>query len=287
MFEPRQTRREALKGIALGGLTAVGVGSSAVSAQSGNGSQTGDDSQPVIVDDFEDGDLNEYEFDRGRSGAEVVTDQAYRGSNALAITGTDTELTSTTGLDPYPRAGDTFTCWFRASGGADTLQFSYGVQSPGDRYYVKVNYPNEAIQLYRVRNTGSPTRYGAANRGFTLAKDRWYGLVITWHEDGRQIVRLYDEGGNKLTQFAGRDNTWKRGGIGYDAYLESGGTAYFDYVTITSPPKDGNGGNGGMNGNGGNGGNGNGGMNGNGGNGGMHGGGNGGNGGMNGNGEQG
>ncbi|WP_101298391.1 hypothetical protein [Halegenticoccus soli] len=231
----RLFRREALRGIAASGLTAIGVSSSSVAAQ------TDSRSKPVIVDDFEDGDLNEYQFDRGRSGAEIASRPVFRGSNALAIRGTDAELTSTSGLKPYPKAGDTFACWIRASGGADTLQFSYGVQSPGDRYYVKLNYPNQAVQLYRIQNAGSPTRFGAANQGFTLAQDRWYGIVITWHRDGRQIVRLFDAQGNKLTQFAGRDNTWKRGGIGYDAYLASGGSAYFDYVTIITPPDDGNG----------------------------------------------
>jgi len=186
----------------------------------------------LVIDDFEDGDLSEYTFDRGAAGASVVSTPTHSGSYALAISNDNTELISTSGLPNYPVAGDTFSTWVRGTNGADDLDVTYGVQDHDNRYFVNVEIQNGAIRLSRYENANSTIL--AADSGFTLSEDTWYELKIDWARDGTHTVRIYAPDGTKLGQCTATDGTWTCGGFGYDAFLaSSGGTAYFDHATIT------------------------------------------------------
>ena len=193
--------------------------------KSGNGVYTLDQ----VIDDFENGSLNEYSFDRGSSGASVVGQPTWSGSKALKISGTDTEMISTSGLNYYPSAGDVFSCWVQGASGADDLNFSYGVQNHSDRYFVRLDFLNNNLQLYRYEN-GSSTLL-AKDISVTVAENQWYNIEIDWRKTGTQIIRLYDASKTQVTQISASDATWSDGGIGYDAYLSDGGTVYFDYVS--------------------------------------------------------
>lgn len=191
-----------------------------------------------VIDSFEDSDLAEYSFDRGSSGARVVSNPTYGGSSVLEISNDNTEMISTSGLDHYPSAGDVFSSWVRSTGGADDINFTYGVQDHTNRYFVRVDFANDNLKLYRYENASS-TLIEKQTSGFTLSEDTWYNVEVDWRETGAQIVTLYDCDGGQIAQITGIDSTWTSGGIGYDAYLESsGGTVYFDYVSIHSSVLD-------------------------------------------------
>ena len=183
-----------------------------------------------VIDSFEDSDLAEYSFDRGSSGASVVSDPTYAGSSVLELSGTNTEMISTSGLDHYPVAGDVFSCWVRGTGGADDINFTYGVQDHDNRYYVRVDFANNDLFLFRYENgSGTPL---AEDGSASLSEDTWYNVEVDWRKTGTHTVTLYDCDGGQVAQITGDDSTWTSGGIGYDAYLGSGGTVYFDYVAI-------------------------------------------------------
>lgn len=186
----------------------------------------------ALIDDFEDGNLSEYSFDRGASGASVVTSPAYHGSQALAISGTDTELISTEDLSHYPSIGTSFSCWVRATGGAEKLNLTYGVQDHDNRYYANLNFNKNRFSLYRWDNSSTVT-LDFNDSGFTVSEDAWYKIKVHWDRDGTHTATLYDASGHRLVQAQATDTTWESGGVGYDAYLaSSGGTVYFDFVTL-------------------------------------------------------
>jgi len=191
-----------------------------------------------VIDSFEDSDLSEYHFDQGSSGANIVSDTTYAGSSVLEISGTNTEMISTSSFDHYPSAGDVFSSWVRGTGGADDINFTYGVQDHTNRYFVRVDFANDNLKLYRYENA-SATLLEKQTSGFTLTEDTWYNVEVDWRKTGVHTTTLYNCNGKEVAQITGSDSTWTDGGIGYDAYLESsGGTVYFDYVAIHSSVLD-------------------------------------------------
>ena len=243
---PRETRRRVLQG----GLASVATVLAGCSGGTGNyddepyqgsapeGDLTGGqatrngEGSPTagFSDDFEDGDLSEYGFDRGSSGASVVSSPTHSGTYALEYAGTNAEAISTSGLDAYPSAGDTFSFWVRASGGGDNINATWGVQGHDDRYYAKLKPDSGGLYLFTYKN-GSGDQHDYAT-GLSLSQDAWYEIEVEWQTDGTQIVTLYDGGGSQLAQLSMTDTDWTSGGVGYDAYLGSGESAYFDDVTI-------------------------------------------------------
>ena len=220
-------------GLALGGTGVSTLGSESASASLESNDEVGF----FIIDDFEDDDLSEYTFDRGSSGASIVDSPTYHGDDVLQISGTDTEMISTSGLDYYPAAGDTFRYWVRGHNGADRINLTYGVQDHQNRYFARVNPAQGHVALYRYEN-GSGTLL--ADQGVSLSQDTWYEAEIAWSSTGDHTFTLSDAAGNQLAQISATDSTWSSGGVGYDAYLSDGGTVYIDYVTKgTRDPSDG------------------------------------------------
>ena len=194
------------------------------------------------IDDFEGSDLEEYRFDRGKAGARVAHRDGYSGSNrfksayagqfSLEIHNDNTEMTSIPGdgLENYPSAGDTISTYLMPSGGADNLNFSWGVQGHNDRYYVKLDPQSGRMYLFKLKSGNGTTLDSTA---VSLSQDTWYWLEVYWNTDGTQTVELYDVEGNVLGVVSGQDSEWSDGGIGFDAYLaDDGGTVYFDQVRI-------------------------------------------------------
>ncbi|WP_435153737.1 right-handed parallel beta-helix repeat-containing protein [Haladaptatus sp. DFWS20] len=188
-------------------------------------------SSMTTVDGFEDGVLSEYNFDRGKSGARVVSSPTKRGTNALEIGGTNTELISTSGLPTYPMAGDTFSYWIRGDGGAADSNLTYGVQGHDDRYFVRVDIANNDLILFRYENE-TAHRLDSDSTGYSLSQGSWYELVVDWSANGDHMVTLRDNGGNRIACVSATDTTWSDGGIGYDAYLSCGERFYVDGVGI-------------------------------------------------------
>ncbi|QCJ46398.1 hypothetical protein [Haloprofundus sp. MHR1] len=200
-------------------------------AQSDTGGTPTPPSIPVI-DDFEDGNLSEYTFSYGESGASIVSQPVFEGSNALEIDGTNTELYSESGLENYPCPGDIFSYRVRATGGADSLNFGYGVQGDMGKYYVKLHFPNDNLFLYKESAGGGNDLLAVSTSGFSLSEDVWYQVKIKWGGEGEHKVTVYDESNTAITTISAEDWTWRDGGIGYYAYIASGGSAYYDNVVI-------------------------------------------------------
>lgn len=184
-----------------------------------------------VVEDFEDGDLSEYEFDQGEAATSLVSSPTYTGSRALEITNENANLISTSGLTTYPSVGDTFRFHIRGTGGTVNHHVTYGVQDHENRYFVRVSFANDNFRLYRYQD-GDSTLLAANSESIEVREDEWYEIEVDWGTDGTHDVAIYTEGGGQLASVSATDTTYERGGIGYDAFLESGKTVYVDRVTL-------------------------------------------------------
>lgn len=183
------------------------------------------------VDGFEDDALSAYSFDRGKSGASVVSSPVRSGDGALSIANTATEMTNTDGLSAYPSAGETVSYWLRGDGGAADVNLSYGVQDADNRYFVRVDLANADLMLFRYEDEAT-RRLDSDSSGYSLSQKAWYELVVDWSEEGNHMATLRDADGNHVARVSGSDGTWSSGGIGYDAYLDCGQQVVIDDVTL-------------------------------------------------------
>lgn len=138
-------------------------------------------------------------------------------------------MTSTSGLPNYPNAANnTLIYWVQVTDGTENVNLSYGVQDHENRYYVKLDYEIEWMGLFRYE--------GGPGTSLSLDPNVWYRVEIDWNSDGGHAVTLlkdpdpaiHDSSGTVVAQFSGSDSTWRTGGIGYDAYLQDGGTVYLE-----------------------------------------------------------
>lgn len=194
------------------------------------------------IDDFEGSDLEEYRFDKGENGARITHRDAYDGPNrfkstyagqySLEIHNDYTEMISLPGdgLENYPSAGDTISAYFMPTGGADNLNFSWGVQSQIDKYYTKIEPSSGKMHLFKYKDDEGTYLDGES---VSLSQDTWYWIEVNWGTDGTHTVELYDIKGDVLATVTGTDSEWTNGGIGFDAYLPNEGEkVYFDQVRI-------------------------------------------------------
>lgn len=191
-------------------------------------------SDSLVVDDFEDGDLSEYSFENGNDGlAAVVSSPTYNGGYALDLTGAHYHLNSTSGLQNYPRAGDTISGWIRGSADiTGSLVLLYGVQDFENRYYAYVDIDSGTIRI-RKKVSGSITTL-AEQTGVNLSTGTWYEVEIDWEVGGTHTLTVYDTSGGQLGQVSISNETrWTSGGIGYNAHTSNGASGYFDLVTVS------------------------------------------------------
>ncbi|MFC6965113.1 hypothetical protein ACFQL7_27575 [Halocatena marina] len=184
----------------------------------------------VVVENFEDGNLDEYTITQGASGASI-THSAYRGSRALMLDGTDVSMVRSEQHPRNPAAGETFSCFVRAENGADVVQVGYGVQDVDNRYAVRLDFANDSLALLAIKN-GENNIISEKSSGVKLREGGYYPLEVDWLTNGEHTIRLKGAGGAvKVVELNAEERTWSDGGIGFDAYLASGGQAYIDSFT--------------------------------------------------------
>jgi hypothetical protein len=91
-----------------------------------------------------------------------------------------------------------------------------------------VNFEQGHFGLWRYESASSTE---LADTGVSLSQQTWYEVEVDWRNSGTHVVTLLTDDGSQVAQIEASDSTWEDGGIGYDAYLDSGETVYFDYGT--------------------------------------------------------
>jgi hypothetical protein len=119
-------------------------------------------------------------------------------------------------------------CYFIVEEGTENININYAVDG-NDSYYVKINYDIDWMGVFKYKDGDGKSFAGSP---ISLSPNTWYWIEVQWGTDGNHTVELYDTAGNELAGFSGTDSELSGGGIGFDAYLNSSETAYFDHFII-------------------------------------------------------
>lgn len=193
----------------------------------GNGNS---ESSTSIVDDFEDSDLSEYSGDIGSFNIEssVVKSDNY------SLSGPDssqTLVTSTTGLENYPRRGDIVTWWQRNGGG----ELIFLGNSSDDFYQATMLVNNNEIRIRKTAG-GSSNNVDLNTSSVPLSSDTWYfnELQLARDGSGNMTFRVYDQkpenGGTMLGSVKASDSEYGAGILGFRQGNNNG--AYWDDVKV-------------------------------------------------------
>lgn len=188
-----------------------------------------------IIDDFNDGDLSEYTT---TNTASITTSPTYEGSHALQINNAAAQedfAHSTSGLNAYPSAGDTFEFRFWMTDNTDdNVDFYWAASSTfaDDGYKVRFRSYQNDLQLQRMDN-GSSTLLSSQS-SISWRQGEWHRVVIDWGSGGSITVTAYDAGGTQLGQVSATDGNYTSGGISWGVSTGSGNssTMYYDYGII-------------------------------------------------------
>lgn len=229
---PQPTRRSLLQTLGIGaGASLSGVG--LLSGTTSVAGETSTTTEPGIIEDFEDGDLDEYTFDYGSSNTSIITTPTYNGSYALESQD-DAHLYRT----QFPRApsqGELFSCHTQGSGGP-FAEFTYGLQDANNFYAVRIRYDVDKISILK-REAGSWTELTGSYLGFSFLEDAWYEMEVDWSESGDHTFTVRGNGDSATISVT--DTTWASGGIGFLTVGSSSTVARYDYATKPQRELDG------------------------------------------------
>jgi hypothetical protein len=191
-------------------------------------------SNTKLIDNFEDGNLSEY--GGSTSNFYLTRSPTYRDSYALEFntssSGTN-KIVSLSGLESYPKAGDSFSYWFRHDDSDHQLTFWFGAQDGEENCY-KIRTGNRFNNVEIVKRTNDGGNYNQlASSSISYNTKNWYKALVEWKTNGKIICTIYNSNGDIETSASATDTTYKTGGIGWGGNAGSNGeTAYADYARI-------------------------------------------------------
>lgn len=131
----------------------------------------------TVIDDFEDGDISEYQGDTGAYN--IVTSPVIEGTHAVQTNPNSSfkGIFSLSGLNHYPERGEAFRVWIYAdTGTARFLVFQFARQTDDSRYWIGFNPTGE---FHIARFDGSSVANSVV--GSAYAQDgRWYEFKVDW-----------------------------------------------------------------------------------------------------------
>jgi len=166
-----------------------------------------------VIDDFNDTDFSEYSGDTGNLSQSTTTVKEGSGSaEFFQPSGSNIEVTSTSGLENYPEAGDTFRYFVRQDVDTDSSRVShqFGVQGT-DSYSIDFRPNSNEIRFSSTYDSGNNLTINT-----TLNANEWYEIEVDWGTNGTFTIDAFDDTGSRLNNFPGTttDNNQTTGGIG-------------------------------------------------------------------------
>ena len=202
----------------------------------------------TTVDDFEDGDLNEYDYIHVGSNVGVTGSNPIEGSYSLNFDPDDNIIISNSGLSAYPNRGDRVEWYFREDGSTifRVLVATSGTSfDPSDNYQFSANNRdsnNDKISITKdVDGTASTL---ASDDSISFEDSGLFRGVVEWYENGTirysvYNVDSYGDTGTKVSTISAVDNSHDSGGIGFGVYDKGNANGKFDALTfepINDPP---------------------------------------------------
>lgn len=193
---------------------------------------------PIVVDDFEDGDIDEYTGEQqDLDAATVQQTTVFHNDFALELAsgsdGSIRNIESQSGLNDYPEVGDTFRFAFQLDNDDTNAQVGFAVQDTATRDLYVINIQASFSDSYSLQRLvdGNLT---------TLDSGSWPGTVGSWFEietdwgDPTISMDMFDDQGNSVGDpVQADDTTYTDGGI---EWIVQGSLAtvlgYFDWMRI-------------------------------------------------------
>ncbi|UHQ98497.1 right-handed parallel beta-helix repeat-containing protein (plasmid) [Natrinema zhouii] len=170
---------------------------------------------PGTIDDFEDGNLDQYV---GTLGNYEVNDESpvAEGTYSLKNPGGNAGMIgSFEGLPRYPEAGDTFAAKVAQTGegGVAFIGIAFGMQDFDNLYFTRLDWNNDSWQLWKVESGEFDT---IASDDLSLTDPGTiYEIVIDWDEDSGITSNLHTTDGEVLASAEAPDeDTFLEGGFG-------------------------------------------------------------------------
>lgn len=164
---------------------------------------------PIVIDDFEDGDVAEYSGDTGAVTVQTTTVKS--GEDAAEISAGQNEIRSFSGLNDYPEQGDVFAFNHHFGDGA-IPRFLFGVQDADNYYRVELDSSASEMRLVK-RDGGAETVLDSTAIAFDL--NAWVETSVEWRTNGKMVVEHFDSTGTSLGSVDAKDTAWSSGGVGW------------------------------------------------------------------------
>jgi len=159
----------------------------------------------TVLDDFEDGNIDEYAGDTAVF--QVVESPAWHGNYGLASNGVGNGRMYRGDLAvPW---GCQLNCHFYRPGageGAILCGFLFGCTDEDNCYEISANMDSPLLTLSKIVASGKTTLDSA---GFTMATETHERVKIEWDTDGSMVVTFAD------VELTATDTTYEGGGIGW------------------------------------------------------------------------
>jgi hypothetical protein len=184
------------------------------------------------IDNFEDGDIDEYAGDTGNYEANSNS-PVQAGTFSLKHTATSTSrIYSSTGLPDYPELGDTFEGWIYLDDSDDSGMFAWSGSDADNAYWIQVNKNISEFRAFSRESGGFNT---LATTSISIGTG-WFRGEVTWNYYGRLTCTLYDSGGNQQAQIEFGDASYiSSTGWGWRTNAD---TVAFDEAFVTGEQSD-------------------------------------------------
>lgn len=193
-----------------------------------------------IIDNFNDGSMNEYSIEGGdgtnfvyETQSSVVYDGEYAARLQAKDSGGTTYISSSSGLDNYPTTGDIIS--YQNYLEPESISgFMFGVQDANNRYRVQLwdGSNGDLFSLYKRSNGSLET---LAEKNLDPPTQEWLNIRVEWGETGDIIANLYDSTGSFIDSISGTDTEYSDGGIGMTIAENGSGdnrSAYYDSIKL-------------------------------------------------------
>jgi hypothetical protein len=183
-----------------------------------------------MIDDFEDGNVNEWTtVGSGGTSAIVNAAAAHDGNFGLALASPrQTGWLWRGDAQAQVTQGDCFGCWTALNASSWTRNyFGFGATPNGCYSLVLGDNTNTLILQLNV-GFGYAT---LADVPWTFINNYWYYIEVEWGVGGMMTGSLYDSDGTTLlAQVMGTDNTYTEGGIALRTFGDSQDPGYWDTI---------------------------------------------------------
>lgn len=193
----------------------------------------------MLIDGFEDGDIDEYTGDTGPYASTQTNPLVGDFSLEITTTSPGGRRIFRNDVSWGPAADSTLQCWINREHSASLL---FGVQPNGDGFYYAQLRDVDTVdtEIVIARNEAGFNFLAQTALGIDRAQHDWLRVVVDWESDGTILVSVYDIESNHLADVSATDTIFGAGGVGVNMYASDSveATSCIDQIETTTDHGD-------------------------------------------------